>query len=120
MPDTNGKQDIIMIHVTIYKTLRAEYTGFDSLGHAGYAKAGADIVCAGVSALVLNTVNSLEALTEDIFSVDTDAEAGRISLRFQKSPSKDGKLLMDSLVLGLQGIQDTYGNKYISLICKEV
>lgn len=109
-----------MIHVTVYKGPGGVYTGFESLGHAGYAEAGADIVCAGVSALVLNTVNSLEAFTEDSFSVDTDAGTGRISLQFRKPPSREGKLFMDSLALGLQGIQDAYGNEYISLICEEV
>ena len=46
-----------MIKVTIYKTERQEYAGFDMEGHAGYAEAGEDIVCAGVSALVINALN---------------------------------------------------------------
>ena len=30
------------------------------IGHSGYAEAGSDIICAGVSALVINTINSIE------------------------------------------------------------
>ena len=54
-----------MIKVTIYKTERQEYVGFDMEGHAGYAEAGEDIVCAGVSALVINALNSIERFTDD-------------------------------------------------------
>ncbi len=39
-----------MIKVTIYKTERHEYVGFDTEDHAGYAdEQGQDIVCAAVS-----------------------------------------------------------------------
>ena len=54
-----------MIRVTVYKTRRHEYAGFDLSGHAGYEEAGHDIVCAAVSALVINTVNSVEQFTDD-------------------------------------------------------
>ena len=37
-------------------------------GHAGYAEPGQDIVCAAVSALVINTINAIEAFTEDDFA----------------------------------------------------
>ncbi|HJD47475.1 MAG TPA: ribosomal-processing cysteine protease Prp, partial [Candidatus Mediterraneibacter norfolkensis] len=33
-----------MIRVTIYKTRRQKYAGFDVSGHAGYSEAGSDIV----------------------------------------------------------------------------
>lgn len=109
-----------MIHVTIYKNRDQEYEGFDSIGHAGYAKAGEDIVCAGVSALVLNAVNSIEAFTDDKYEVKTEEESGLISLRFQGKVSDAGRLLMKSLFLGLQGIQEFYGDEYISFFYKEV
>ena len=38
----------------------------ESNGHAGYAEEGQDIICAAVSALIVNTVNSVETLTEDL------------------------------------------------------
>ena len=108
-----------MIQITIYQN-HDVYTGFDSIGHAGYADAGDDIVCAGVSALVINTVNSIENFTEDEFHIDMEAESGAISLRFQGDTSSGSQLLIKSLVLGLQGIQNSYGNEYISIIFKEV
>ena len=38
------------------------FTGFRASGHSGYAEAGSDIVCAGVSVLGCTCVNSLESL----------------------------------------------------------
>ena len=38
------------------------FTGFRAEGHIGYAPAGSDIVCAGVSALLQNAVIALATL----------------------------------------------------------
>ena len=109
-----------MTTITIFTKPNHEYAGFVSMDHAGYADAGEDIVCAGISTLVINTVNSIESFTEDKFELVTNEEDGLISLTFKETPSHDSELLMKSLVLGLQGIQNFYGNEYISLIFEEV
>ena len=96
-----------MTKITIFRNHDGEYLGFDCLGHAGYADEGEDIVCAGISALVINTINSIGLFTE-------------IRLRFTSPAGHDAGLLMQSLVLGLQGIQNTYGNDYIILNFREV
>ena len=58
-----------------------QFLGFDCLGHAGYAEEGEDIVCAAISALVINTINSLEMFTRgNIFYSDSDEETGMITL----------------------------------------
>ena len=90
------------------------------LGHADYAEYGEDIVCAGVSALVINTVNSIENFTEDKFEIAMEEESGAISLRLEGSVSAESQLLIKSLVLGLQGIQNSYGDEYISIIFKQI
>ena len=109
-----------MIQVTFYLNHNEKYTGFDCVGHAGYANAGKDIVCAGVSALVINTVNSIGNYTEEKFSVETDEDTGQIALRFDRPAGHDAELLAKSLILGLQGIQESYGTGYITLNFKEV
>ena len=53
-----------MISVTIYRAGH-QYRGFLCEGHAGYAEEGYDIICSAVSALTVNTINSIETLTED-------------------------------------------------------
>ncbi len=105
-----------MITVTVYKE-SGEYRGFRSEGHADYAEKGYDIICAAVSVLTVNTVNSIEAFTEDAMSVTADE--GLVELQLENI-SKETRLLMDSMVLGLQDIQNNYGNEYIKLIFKEV
>lgn len=109
-----------MIQVTIFRNQNGQYMGFDCIGHAGFADAGEDIVCAGVSALVINTINSIAYYTGEKFSTDSDEETGKLTLSFREPAEHDAELLMKSLVLGLQGIQNNYGVEYITLNFKEV
>lgn len=109
-----------MINITIYKQLNGNYLGFDSKGHASYAPYGEDIVCAGASALVLNFINCVEHFTKDSFQLESDEESGIIHFKFDHEPSEQGKLLFDSMVFGLVGIQQNYDKKYIILKFREV
>ncbi|MDO5362742.1 MAG: ribosomal-processing cysteine protease Prp [Eubacteriales bacterium] len=106
-----------MITITVKKR-KGNYLEFESKGHAGYAEEGHDIVCAAVSVLVINTVNSLEAFTEDRFEVQE--RDGYVSFRFTAPVTEKGKLLMDSLVLGLTEIEHSYKNRYLTVKVKEV
>ena len=99
-----------MIKVTIYKTDRHEYAGFDISGHAEYSESGNDIVCAAVSAIVINTINSVDQFTEDKTSSVSDEESGKIEFRFGQIPSHDATLLLDSMVLGLEQIENSSEN----------
>lgn len=85
-------------------------------GHSGYASEGEDIVCAGISALTINFVNSIEQLTDDKFNLNTDD--GVIDFEFIDIPSKQSSLLLDSLLLGLNNIKNDY-NEFISIIIEE-
>ena len=110
-----------MIKVTIYKNRRHEYTGFDMSGHAEYDDPGKDVVCAAVSALVINAVNSIEHFTDDETSCVSDEESGSIAFRFSKIPSHDAALLLDSMIFGLEEIEDNNEyESYIDIIFKEV
>ena len=109
-----------MISVKIFKNRNGEYQGFNCLGHAGYDDEGKDIVCASVSMIVINTINSIETFTSDVFTCKSDEKTGEISFKFVDSPSKEATLLVDSLVLGLKGIVKEYGKAYLKLLIKEV
>ena len=88
-------------------------------GHAGFAAYGNDIVCAAVSALVINTVNSIEAFTEDTFENAVHQEKDVVSFELTSNPvSERAELLLESLVLGLTSIAEEYGKKYIRLKIK--
>ena len=109
-----------MIYVTIYENQEHEYTAFNCIGHAEYGEVGEDIVCAAVSVLVINTINSIEHLVSDEFNIVTEEKSGLIDFSLKENYSKESVLFIRSLVLGLQGIQNNYGNEYITLIFKEV
>ena len=104
-----------MITVSRIKNEYDDYVGFCCDGHAGYARSGKDIVCAAVSALVLNTINSIEAFTEDKFSCMQEEKSGRIEFIIVSEVSKESSLLMDSLFLGLKGIERDYGKRFITV-----
>ena len=109
-----------MITITVLKDQSGNYMGFHSFGHAEFADAGEDIICAAVSMLVINTINSMEVLLHESFQCDSDDENGFIHFRFQGVPSDNAKLLMDSMILGLKEVQKQYGKKYILLKFEEV
>ncbi len=107
-----------MIKVSIHKNKNGQIIGFRCLGHAGYAKSGSDIVCAAVSALVITTMNSIEHFTSDTFDYQTDEESGLIDFRIVSTLSERSELLLGSLILGLQGIEEGYGQQYIQINSK--
>ena len=106
-----------MITVTVSRKNNS-YTELLSRGHAGYAEEGQDIVCAAVSVLIINTANSLERLTKDRFELDE--KDGYVHIRFPEELTTGGKLLMDSLVLGLTEIEKSYSKRYLKVKVREV
>ena len=109
-----------MTHVSIIKTRSGEYKGFNCIGHSGYAEEGEDIVCAAISVLVINTINSLEQLAGEKFKLVTNEEEGLIDCRFEKPINEKSILLLESMILGLRGIKKQYGKTFIDLTFKEV
>ena len=105
-----------MITITVFKH-QGRYEGFQCAGHAEYADEN-DIICAAVSALTVNAINSIESFTEDAMAVRQDD--GYLELILEGTCSKETSLLLDSMVLGLKDIQKSYGKKYIRISTKEV
>ena len=97
-----------MTSVRIRKTDAGDYRGFRLEGHAGYAKAGEDIVCAALSILAINTVNAIDLFTEDNVFVTQDQESGLIDCRLQEGVSADTTLLMRSFELGVSELAKQY------------
>ena len=106
-----------MITITVLRDARG-LCGIRVSGHAGYAEEGSDIICAAVSALTVNAINSIDELTDD--AADVRQDEGYLELRLEGTCSKESSLLLDSLVLGLESIQESYGKKYIKIATKEV
>ena len=63
-----------MISVTVFVDSEHQYESIRVLGHAGLAddhQEGQELVCAAVSALVLNMANSIEQFTDDSRQIRT-------------------------------------------------
>ena len=109
-----------MTKVTIYKNVKNECVGFKVFDHAEFDEAGSDIVCSAISILVINTMNAIEQFTDVDFKQDVDEEECSIEFRIEKV-TRDTTLLLDTMVLGLQTLEDNNEyTEYIDLIFEEV
>ena len=79
--------------------------GITVSGHANYAEAGKDIVCAGVSALVQGLIRSVESLASD--KIEYEISPGRADIHY-RDLSDAGKLLIDSFFIGVCQIADEF------------
>lgn len=81
-------------------------------GHANYAGAGKDIVCAGVTALVQGLIRSMESLTRD--QIQYDITPGRADI-YYGNLSEAGKLLVDSFFIGVCQIADEF-SEHVNIV----
>lgn len=88
-----------MISVSVRKD------GITVSGHANYAEAGKDIVCAGVTALVQGLIRSMESLTRD--QIQYDITPGRADI-YYGNLSEAGSLLVDSFFIGVCQIANEF------------
>ena len=104
-----------MIKIAFFENEEKIIDGFEFKGHAGFADSGNDIICAAVSALVFNTINSMERFTSCDFVIEQNEKKGHIYFRLKENPDHDAELLLNSLKLGMEKIQESYGKKYIRI-----
>lgn len=102
-----------MIQITFKKNNDNKIVAFEITGHAGYADHGFDIVCAGVSALAINTVNSLEKLAQYKPIVDIEETLGgflycETLIDLTNKQKEITQLLFSSLEIGLSELQKNY------------
>jgi len=105
-----------MIRVTIKRRPDGRIGSFRVKGHALYGDPGKDIVCAGVSAVTVGTVNAVEAvlgigleanMKHGLLEVDVPGQA-------DEALAEKVQLLLESMVVMLQSIEQSYG-AYIAL-----
>ncbi|WP_281165062.1 ribosomal-processing cysteine protease Prp [Liquorilactobacillus sicerae] len=98
-----------------FKYQGQKISGFALRGHAGSGIYGEDIVCAAVSALSINTVNSLQQLTNAHLEIQQDeANGGYLDVTVAEIDQDAVQLLLASLRLGLLDIAATY-KKYLKV-----
>jgi len=96
-----------MINATIIRNDAQQTVGFKVKNH------GETSVCAAVSMLVINTVNSIETLTtigKSGFRCDYNENGGFFTFSLKNKEHRDAQagLLLDALVLGLTSAKDAY------------
>lgn len=79
--------------------------GITVAGHACYAPAGQDIVCAGVTALTQTLIKSIEDLTED--KIQYSISPGRVDINYGNL-SERSRTLVDSFFIGICKVADEY------------
>lgn len=79
------------------------------IGHAGYADKGKDVVCAGISALVQALYFGFESvLKADGVESIIDGKKTRMTIDWQNCPSKEGDVLVETIVGSLKEIARVY------------
>ncbi len=56
------------------------YYGFEEIGHAGYAEAGEDVVCAAISAMTMLIINAVEVTYASNIKYTIDEETSNIKV----------------------------------------
>ena len=93
-----------MIHATYDRDGRMHTLSVN--GHAGYAKRGEDIVCAGVSAIVYSLVAWLENNSESEEYVSIDEHNGEVVIACEGDDNVASVFYMAAI--GIETISNTY------------
>ena len=105
-----------MTNIIFYAKKDGTLFGLQSKGHAGYGSRGTDIVCASVSILTINTINSIQKLTSDKCNEKVNARKATIDFEIDGEVSRESKVLLESLKMGLEAISKDYpGNVKITV-----
>lgn len=92
--------------------------GFTASGETGFSQYGFDIIAAAVSALVINTMNSLRLLTKEVVDYELRRNYAKCILpnARRNKGSKEGLVLLESLRMGISSIQESYGDKFVIIM----
>ncbi len=93
------------------------YSRVDVTGHAGYAPAGEDIVCAAVTSAVQLTANGITEILSGQGKVTVSENL--ISIRLSGSPTKESEHFLQALYLQLSLLAEDYPGT-IQVIVSEV
>ena len=97
---------------TFWKRSDGALLGYATSGHSGYAEAGADIVCAAISALTQSTLNGLKNVLKAPVMFDQDDGGAfmeaKLTPEATEAQVQQAQLLLITLLEGLQAIQREY------------
>ncbi len=95
-----------------FHTEGSRITGFDAVGHSGYAAAGEDIVCAAVT----STVRLVECVLNDVMgisaAVKVNEKTAAISLRLPGSLGQTAESTCQTVLTGMMVYLSQLHNEY--------
>lgn len=106
------------VEAKIFRNKYKQIYGFEINGTTNYAEDGYDIIAAGISMIVINTINSIDRLSKDKFEDELgNGYAKCIVTNLKKGQgTKESEVLLESLKIGLESIEDSYGSEYLKVI----
>lgn len=99
-----------MLKVSVGRDKAGRTQSISVKGHAGYAEAGEDIVCAAVTAIMTTTITGMT----DILDLEPESivEEGHISLTLEypedEALAGQAQLLLETCALGLRQLELSY------------
>lgn len=100
-----------MIRSTVWRDKQERVCRFQVSGHAEAAEYGQDIVCAAVSMLVTNAINSAEHLLGVHIADDAQVQPGDVRCAIPSLQGTDDEklqLLFEAMVFGIQQVAEAY------------
>lgn len=100
-----------MIRSIVWRDGQGRVRRFSVRGHAGAAEYGQDIVCAAVSILVTNAINSAEHLLGVKIADEAQVAPGDVVCTIPSLAGHDDEklqLLFEAMVFGIQQVADSY------------
>lgn len=105
-----------MIEATFTKDAKG-WSGMQITGHAGSGEYGFDVICASVSMLALNFINSVEVLTGESPKKELANEGGflKVEKPHDLTPHQDQvwQTLFASVVIGLENLAEN-SSEYVA------
>lgn len=96
-----------MTRVTLLRDAQGRPSGFSCKGHAGYAEAGSDIVCAAVSALSITCCNALQSIAG--IRPEIEEQDGFLSVRVSPhQQNHDAQVILKVFEQGIGDIAASY------------
>lgn len=99
--------------ITFLINPKNEIFGFEAKGTTGFIQYGFDIIAAAVSILTINTVNAINDFTGD--EPEVEMKRNYMKCIINKRLSRESRVLLETLRLGVQSIQNTYGEKHLTI-----
>ena len=100
-----------MIKIKINKT-NNRYSSLEVSGHSNYDEHGKDIVCAGVSAVVVGGLNALT--NENKKKVSCKVNDGYVNVDVLDLNDDKLQIIMDVIVIQLKSIEESY-KKFVKI-----